>query len=341
MKLSPREAAGYFARPDPSRAGILIFGADPMRIALKRQEVTAALGGPAAEAEMRLTRIGAADLRADPAAVDSAMKAQGFFPGPRVVVLDGALDAHAPALVAVLADWRPSDARLVVAAGNLAKGSALRKLFEDHPNALAAAIYADPPGRAEVAAILGRAGLTGLPEPILSDLTALAGALDPGDFAQFATKLALYKLDDPTPVSAADISAVAPLSTEAAIDAALDVVAEGRHEALGPTLRRLHDQGTGAVALAIAAIRHFRSLHAIAAHPGGASQGIGALRPPLFGPRRDRMLKQAQGWGPARLEEALAILIEADLALRSGGQVAPQAALIERALFRLTFLARR
>ena len=140
------------------------------------------------------------------------MKAQGFFPGPRVVVLDGALDAHAPALAAVLADWRPSDARLVVAAGNLAKGSALRKLFEDHPNALAAAIYADPPGRAEVAAILGRAGLTGLPEPILSVLTALAGALDPGDFAQFATKLALYKLDDPTPVSAADISAVAPLT---------------------------------------------------------------------------------------------------------------------------------
>ena len=134
---------------------------------------------------------------------------------------------------------------------------------------------------------------------------------------------------------------MAPVSTEAAIDAAIDVVAEGRHGELGPTLRRLHDQGTGAVALAIAAIRHFRTLHAIAAHPGGASQGAGALRPPLFGPRRDRMLKQAQGWGATRLEEALAILIEADLALRSGGQVAPQSALIERALFRLTFLARR
>ena len=58
-------------------------------------------------------------------------------------MLDGALDAHAPALAAVLADWRPSDARLVVAAGNLAKGSALRKLFEEaHLHASVTALHA-------------------------------------------------------------------------------------------------------------------------------------------------------------------------------------------------------
>lgn len=341
MKLASREAAGYFSRPDPARAGILIHGADAMRVALKRQELVAALLGPGGEAELRLTRLAPADLRADPAALDSAMKARGFFPGLRVVLLDGAGDGQAAALAAALGDWRPEDARLVVTAGSLSAASALRKLFEAHPSAIAAAIYADPPNRGEVAQTLARAGLAAVPEPALADLVALAQALDPGDFAQLATKLALYKLGDPTPIGGADIAAVAPLSTEAAVDDALDVVAEGRHGEVGPVLRRLHDQGTGAVALAIAAIRHFRTLHAIAAHPAGPAQGIGTLRPPLFGPRRDRMLRQAQTWGPARLEEALAILIEADLALRSGGTTAPQAALIERALFRLTFLGRR
>jgi len=33
MKLSPREADGYFARPDAGKTGILIHGADAMRIA--------------------------------------------------------------------------------------------------------------------------------------------------------------------------------------------------------------------------------------------------------------------------------------------------------------------
>ena len=49
MKLSPRDAPGYFARPDPDRTGLLIYGADAMRVALKRQEAVAALIGPQGE----------------------------------------------------------------------------------------------------------------------------------------------------------------------------------------------------------------------------------------------------------------------------------------------------
>ena len=67
MKLSPREAPGYFAKPDPASTGLLIYGADAMRVALRRQEVIRALIGEAGEEEMRLTRIAPADLRKDPA----------------------------------------------------------------------------------------------------------------------------------------------------------------------------------------------------------------------------------------------------------------------------------
>ena len=45
MKLSAREASGYFAKPDASKTGLLIYGPDAMRIALKRQQVIAALIG--------------------------------------------------------------------------------------------------------------------------------------------------------------------------------------------------------------------------------------------------------------------------------------------------------
>ncbi len=66
MKLTGAAANSYFRQPDPTHAALLIFGADPMRVADKRQQVIAALVGPQGEEEMRLTRINAADLRKDP-----------------------------------------------------------------------------------------------------------------------------------------------------------------------------------------------------------------------------------------------------------------------------------
>ena len=87
-------------------------------------------------------------------------------------------------------------------------------------------------------------------------------------------------------------------------------------------------------------MRHFRTLHAAAAAPGGPAEGIARMRPPVFGPRRDRMLRQAQGWGMRRLEAALSILTDTDLALRSSSR-APAMAVMERALIRLAMMSRR
>ncbi len=341
MKLSPRDAPGYFAKPEPDRAGLLIYGADPMRVALRRQEVIAALIGPEGEAEMRLTRIPGADLRKDPARLADAVKAQGFFAGPRVAFVEDATDAVAPAVTEALEIWRAGDAQVVVTAGQLKPASKLRKLFEGHANAYAAAIYDDPPSRGEIEAILKRAGLGAVSRAAMRDIDALARALDPGDFRQTVEKLALYTLGNAEPVSPEDVAACAPASTEAELDDILHIVAEARAGEIGPVMKRLRAQGVQPVALSIAATRHFRTLYAAASDPGGPAKGIARVRPPVFGPRRDRMQRQAQSWGPARLEEALSLLTDTDLKLRSAGQTAPSMALMERALVRLAMMGAR
>ncbi|PKP84480.1 MAG: DNA polymerase III subunit delta [Alphaproteobacteria bacterium HGW-Alphaproteobacteria-2] len=339
MKLAARDLARHLARSARDWPAILLFGPDPVRIAERRRDLASALAGPDAEIEMRLARLSAADLRKDTATLGDALKATGFFPGPRVVVLEDATDGLAPVLEEVLADWRQGDAVLVVGAGNLGARSTLRKLFESHKTALCVGIYADPPSRAEVQALLSRAGVGTVADGALADLVALARVLGPGDFAQLVEKLALYTRGAPGPVSAEDVAAVAPLSTEAGLDEVLDLLAEGRSEVLAPVLSRLAAQGTSPVGVMIAAGRHFRRLHAAAADPKGPEAALMRARPPVFGPRRDRMVRQARAWGVRRLEEALAILVETDLALRSS-RPAPQAALMERALIRLAMLNR-
>lgn len=337
MKLTGVAASRYLARPEADRAGLLIYGADAMRVALKRQEAIAALVGPEGEAEMRLTRIPASDLRKDPALVQDALKAQGFFPGPRVAFVEDAGDALAPTLAAALADWQKGDASLVVTAGNLTKASALKKAFEDHPNAYAIGIYDDPPSREEIEAILKKAGLGAIGREAMEDIHALSRDLDPGDFRQTIEKLSLYKHGDATPVSPADIEACAPLTIETELDDVLHAVAEKRSTAVGLLMRRLEGQGASAVSICIAALRHFCALHSAASDPGGAASGIARMRPPIFGPRRDRMIKQAQSWGMFRLEQALQILIETDLTLRSTSR-APAFAVMERSLLRLAMM---
>ncbi len=337
MKLAGAAASRYFARPDPDRAGLLIYGADAMRVALKRQEVIAALVGPEGEAEMRLTRIPGSDLRKDPALAQDALKAKGFFPGPRVAFIEDANDALAPILAAALADWQKGDASLIVTAGNLTKASALKKLFEDHPAAYAAGIYDDPPTREEIEATLHKAGLKDIGAAAMTDLTALSRDLDPGDFRQTIEKIALYKWGDTTPLTPEDVAACAPLTIEAEVDDILHAVAEGQAPAVVKLMRRLEGQGVNPVTLCIGALRHFRTLHAAASDPGGAASGLARMRPPVFGPRRDRMLQQVQGWGMHRLESALQILIETDLALRSTSR-APAMAVMERALIRLSMM---
>ncbi|MBN9888828.1 DNA polymerase III subunit delta [Salipiger abyssi] len=341
MKLTGRDAQAFFRKPDPTRAGVLLYGEDAMRVAHRRQEVIAALVGPEGEAEMRLTRISGAELRRDPAMLLDAIKAQGFFPGPRVAFVEEAGDGLADIVSRALEDWREGDAQVIVTAGQLAARSKLRKLFEGHRNALAIGIYSDPPGREEIEAALSKAGLEQIDRAAFDALEALGRALEPGDFRQVLEKLALYKLDDPAPLTPEEVAACAPASIEAELDDVLNVVAEGRSAEIGPLVQRLEGQGVTPVTLLIMAMRHFRVLYALASSPGGPQAGLQKLRPPLFGPRRDRMLRQAQGWSADGLEAALGMLMDTDLSIRSAGQRAPAMALVERGFVRLAWLRNR
>ena len=337
MKLAGAEANRYLTRPDPGRAGVLIYGADAMRVALKRQEVIAALIGPQGEAEMRLTRMSGADLRRDGSLLLDAIKAVGFFPGPRVAFVEEATDGLADTVAVALKEWKPGDANIILTAGELKGKSALKTLVEKHLAAVAIGLFDDPPSRDEVEALLSRAGLVSIDAAAMAELLTLSRALDPGDFRQTLEKVALYKHGDPTPLTVAEVADLAPGSVEADVFDVVAAAVDGRAVELGLLMRRIEGQGVQAVTLCIQTLRYVRALHAATSDPGGIAAGM--ARSFGFGNRRAAMQAQAQKWGGRALEQALALLVETDLTLRSTSR-APAMAVMERALIRIAMMRR-
>ena len=341
MKLTGSNIRVYLSVPEANRAGLLIHGPDPMRIALAREEIIKAIIGPKGREEMRLTRISSAELKKDPASLIDAMKAACFFPGPRAAFVEDASDNVTKIIQTALENREEGDAQLVITAGQLRTSSSLRKIFETHTNAYAAAIYSDPPSQKEVQNEIDNIGIKNVPNDTFKAIIVLSRILDPGDFKQMLEKVALFKLGDQTPLTIEEVELCAPLSYEAAIEDILDKVSEGLPDAIGPIMGRLLSQGIQPVTICILATKHFKTLFKIAVHPDGPRSGIANLRPPVFGLRRDRLARHGKLWSVNKAKQAIKALTDLDLVLRSADQSAPASALAERAMIRLSMMAKR
>jgi DNA polymerase-3 subunit delta len=341
VKLSARDAARFCAAPDLTRAGILLYGADPVEIAEKRRKLVSVLLGDDVGADMRLTRMSGAELRKDGAALVDALKAQGFFGGQQVVLIDDATDGLVKVFEGALSESRPSDAFLVATAGMLPARSKLRKLFESTGNAAAAAFYGDAPDRAAIGGMLKDAGARQVSDEALRDLEALAASIDAGTLRDLTTRLALYTLDQDEPISAADVAVCAPGAGDTAIDEILAAVAEGKTPLIGPLMARMKAQGQAPTSVAIGAARLFRQIHLVGSVGGGdVDSAIGALRPPVFGPRRAALVRQCRIWRRDSAEAVLRLLLETDGLLR-GGSGAAGYAILERAFLKIAMTAQK
>ena len=335
MKLTSRDLISFFDSPPKGVAGVLIYGNDHMRVANKRRELIFSLLGPKADEEMRLTRISRENLKKTPEQAIDLCKAQGFFPGQRALLIEEANETIADIIIKVFDVWKDGDATLIVTAGSLKPASNLRKFFEQQQNTFSAPIYDSPMTRAEIENMISKAGLKNITQDSFKHISQIALQLEPGDLKQTIEKLALYKLNDETPLTNNDISECIPISNEAQIEEVLTVVLSGNHSKISQIVNRLRSQGVLPVTLVIAATRHFKILFSIATNPKGASTGAAALRPPVYGPRKESLINQAQKWGPEKIKNAIKSITVTDLQLRSQNQKAPQMALVERLFIRL------
>ena len=338
MQIKSHEADRYAAHPPVGLVAALLFGPDS-GLVRERAETMAKTVCPNLNDAFQVSELDEAALSADPARLADEAAAISMLGGRRVVRVRGAGNGLAKLFDAFLSA-PAGDALIVVEAGDLAKGSALRKVFEEAKNAAALPCYADS---ARDLAQVVRDAMKGFGLSIAQDAVEEAVSRlgsDRGITRRELEKLALYAHDQGK-VTAADVRAVMGDEADVRAEEVCDAAGEGNWPKLDLSLARLWAEETSPIALIRIALGHFQRLATVKALAlrGEPMEGaIKKLRPPVHFSREASFRSQAGRWDEARLLAALDLLLETEVLCKT--TAIPAEAVCGRALFNIASMAR-
>ena len=233
------EVDGFIRRPDPGYRALLVYGPDRGLVSERAAALSKSVNVDLSD-DFNVVRLDSSDLKEDPARLLDEINAIALFGGDRLIWLRGAGNDKAvvDAVTAMAAD-PPGDTTLIIEAGDLKKGSSLRKAAEAGKASIALPCYGDD-GRTINALIdeeLGQAGLKISPaarqhllENLGGDRLASRGEL---------TKLALY-CHGRDEVTEEDVRAICGDASSLSIDEAVDLCPHRRCFRSGPRADTYH-----------------------------------------------------------------------------------------------------
>jgi len=243
--------------------------------------------------------------------------------------------------VKTLSATPPRDAIILIEAGELKKGAALRAVVEGSMIGMALPCYVDE-GRAIDQVIDDELGKSDLGITIEAR-AALRNNLGGDRLATRAevAKLALYAYGQPR-IELEDVLALTGDVSGTSIDDAVDAVLEGKVPDFDTSFTR-HAVGAGQVYPVLAgAIRQLQALQLMRSSMTGgrnAAAAVAAARPPVFFARRKTVERALERWSPEALQRSLARLHAAVLATRRQPALASE--ITRHALLAITVEASR
>lgn len=333
MKIPPARAEAFIKAPAAAVRAVLLYGPDAGLVKERADRLARGIV-PDLSDPFRVATISPAVLKNDPARLADEAAAISMIGGRRVVRVQDAGDAAAPALRSFLVDPM-GDALIVVEAGELGPRSPLRQLFENTDNGAAIACYADDGGslQAVILESLRQHGQTPEPDTLayLSDHLGGDRRLTRAEL----DKLSLY-VGGPGRVTLEDAVACVGDTAGMSLEDLAFAVADGDQPELLRILDRLYNEGTQPVGVLRSVVRHFQRLHLAAgtmAQGKSLDQAMAALKPPVIFKLAPRFKAQVQRWPADRLATALELLVNAEIDCKTTGL--PAAEMAARALMQI------
>ncbi len=338
MIIAARDADRFAAAPPKNLRVALLFGPDSGLVRERAEKLMKSVVPDISDA-FNVADLSEAVLDADPARLADEAAAISMMGGRRVVRVRGAGN-DLTALFETFLEDPPGDALVVVEAGDLSKGTGLRKLFEDDDSAAAIACYADTArGLEDVVRDSLRADGLSIAPDALADAVSRLGS-DRGVSRRELEKLALYCRGQKS-ISLDDVRAVMGDEAGARAEEASDAAGSGDFARLDLALERLWTAEMSAVAVIRGAMGHFQRLALVRenmARGENLDSAMRKLRPPIHFLRQDSFKAQAQRWNSEKLYDALEMLLEADVLTKTTG--VPNEAVCGRTLMNIAAMAK-
>lgn len=328
LKTSDIEA--FVARPDPSRSIVLVFGPDAGLVSERADAIIRASVDDPAD-PFALVRLDGDTLASDPARLVDEATTIPLFGGRRAIRVRAGSRNIVPAIEGILgAPLR--DCRVVIEAGDLKRGAALRTVCERAKNAAAIACYAD--GDRDIGRIIDeemRAADLAIAPDARAALMPLLGGDRRASRAELR-KLALYA-NGQVRVEIDDVTAVVADASALALDSLVDAAFAGKLADVEKEFAKATVAGTNPTAIVGAALRQIERLHAwrLTIESGASvTATIEQVQPPIHFRRKSLIEAALKAWTSERLAKAMAMLAEASLDARLQSDLA--ATIAQRAL---------
>ena len=338
MIVKSHEADKYVAGPPKGLMVALVYGPDT-GLVQERAEKLLKTVTPDLTDPFNTVDLNEATLQADPARLADEAAAMSMMGGRRSVRVRGAGNDLAELFESFLDDPK-GDALIVIEAGDLAKTSALRKIFDGHKTAAAIQCYPDSiRDLGDVVREALRAQGMSIAPDALEDAVSRLGS-DRGVTRREIEKLVLY-MHGQKQVTLEDVRAVMGDEAEARSESACDAAGTGDLAKLDRELERLWASDTQPAQVIRSAMGHFqRLLQARESVQRGNSidDVMKRLRPPIHFSRTTAFKNQASRWNGDKLGDALDMLLEAEALTRTTG--VPAEAVTGRTLMNIAAMAR-
>jgi DNA polymerase-3 subunit delta len=338
MIVKPAESERLLGRLPAGLMAVLLYGPDQGLVRERAERLALSIVTDLRD-PFRVADLEGVALLEDPARLFTEAAALSMTGGRRILRIRAAGNALARQFESFLPEAQ-SDALVVVEAGDLAKDSRLREIFEEAANAAAIPCYLD--SRESISELVRNAlkaqGISIAPDA-LDEAVSLLGA-DRGTTRREAEKLLLY-MHGRQHVGLEDVRAIMGDEAEARIEEACDAAGEGDARRLDRALERLWSAGVSPVAILRMAMSHFQRL-ALAGTQIAKGESAEAVakraRPPIHFTRLASFRTQLRNWSAERLGEASDLLLETEALCKS--TAVPAEAACGRALFTIAAWAR-
>ena len=340
-QVKNHEVDDYLKKPNPSHRVYLVYGPDAGLVS-ERANSLAKLSGADLDDPFSTIVLDAEDAASDPQRVADEAHTVSMFGGNRLVHIKGSTQKQLIRAIEPVLDQPPTDALVIVEAGDLKKSSPLRTRIEKAASAVALPCYQDQ--------------VKALQQLIDQELKASNLTIDPdarqvlisllGDNRMASRgevqKLCLYA-GDSQEITLDDVRQIVGDASALALDAVVDAASIGDIAQMEHTYKRLVARGTAVFQVVGAMQRHFQMLHLARSQMDTSGQGaaslVGSMRPPINFQRKDKVSRALSIWRMASLERVLQRLETVSLETRKNSPLA--VALTSTALLAIAIEARQ